>query len=131
MPGPARFPPSARLHKPAEFKLVFAEGRKLRRVPLSVSYRRNMTQDARLGLAIAKKAVAQAHDRNRIKRLIREEFRHNRARLPAVDLVFFAQPGLAAVPNPELRGLLSDLWTQVIERCARSSPAPSAPISAP
>ena len=131
MPGTARFPPSARLHKPAEFKLVFAEGRKLRRVPLGISYRPNQQAQARLGLAIAKKAVAHAHDRNRIKRLIREEFRHNRARLPAVDLVFFAQNGLDQLTNPALRGLLSDLWTQVIERCARSSPAPSAPTSAP
>lgn len=130
MPGPASFPPSVRLHKPAEFKLVFAEGRKLRRPPLSLSYRCNRMPEPRLGLAIAKKAVADAHDRNRIKRLIREEFRHNRARLPAVDLVFFAQPGLGLVTNPALRGLLSDLWTQVIERCARSSPAPSAPTSA-
>lgn len=129
MPVAARFPPSARLHKPAEFKLVFAEGRKVRRPPLSVSCRRNDQPQARLGLAIAKKAVAHAHDRNRIKRLIREEFRHNRARLPAVDVVFFAQPGLADLTNPALRGLISDLWTQVIERCARSSPAPSAPTS--
>lgn len=131
MPGPTSFPPSIRLHRPAEFKLVFAEGRKLRRAPLGLSYRPNASTQARLGLAIAKKAVAAAHDRNRIKRLIREEFRHNRARLPAVDLVFFAQPGLADLSNAAFRSLLADLWTQVIERCARSSSAPSAPISAP
>ncbi|MDP3294899.1 MAG: ribonuclease P protein component [Nevskia sp.] len=131
MTGPASFPPSVRLHKPAEFKLVFAEGRKLRRAPIGLSYRPNGTQQARLGLAIAKKSVAASHDRNRIKRLIREDFRHNRARLPAVDLVFFAQPGLADLSNTALRSLLADLWTQVIERCARSSSAPSAPTSAP
>jgi len=124
------FPPAARLHNPAEFKLVFAEGRRLKRSPLGLSYRLNALPHPRLGLAIAKKAVADAHDRNRIKRLIREDFRHNRARLPAVDLVFFAHSGLADLSNDAIRALLADIWTLVIERCARSSSAPSAPTSA-
>lgn len=121
MPGPAHFPPSARLHKPAEFKRVFAEGRKLRRPPVGISYCPNTVGAARLGLAIAKKAVHAAHDRNRLKRLIRDDFRHCRDLLPAVDIVFFAQPGLGKLPNADVRVLLADVWKTVTERCARSS----------
>ena len=118
MTGSAQFPPSARLLKPAEFKRVFAEGHRLKRRSLVMVIRPNDAQQARLGLAIAKKSVAAAHERNRIKRLIRENFRLNRERLPAADLVFYAQPGLATLSNDTLRVLLAELWTQVIDRCA-------------
>lgn len=42
---------------------------------------------ARLGLVIAKRLIPKAHDRNRIKRVIREVFRCERAKLPHWDLV--------------------------------------------
>jgi ribonuclease P protein component len=73
---------------------------------------------ARLGLAISRKAAPRAVDRNRIKRLIREHFRHNQRRLPAVDLVFYGQAGLAALDNEQLRARLADIWLKVIDRCA-------------
>ncbi len=42
---------------------------------------------ARLGLVIAKRVIAKAHDRNRIKRALRERFRQRRKELPQWDLV--------------------------------------------
>lgn len=42
---------------------------------------------SRMGMAISKKVLRRSVDRNRIKRLMRESFRHNAARLPAVDVV--------------------------------------------
>lgn len=77
-------------------------------------------------MAIAKKAVPKATQRNRIKRQIRESFRRERGRLPEVDLVFYAQAGLARLTVQEVRARLAELWLKVIERCARSSSAPSA-----
>ncbi len=40
-----------------------------------------------MGMAISKKVLRRAVDRNRVKRLMRESFRHNAARLPSVDIV--------------------------------------------
>lgn len=118
MSSGAQFQACARLRKPAEFKQVFAEGSRVKRQALTAVYRANELGEARLGLAIAKKSVALACERNRIKRIIREDFRRNRPRLPAVDFVFYAQPGLAKLSNDSLRALLDELWKKVIERCA-------------
>ena len=42
---------------------------------------------ARLGLIVGKRALARAHERNRVKRIIRNRFRLARADLASVDLV--------------------------------------------
>jgi ribonuclease P protein component len=122
-------PTHARLRRPEEFKRVFASGHRASRPPLAVVFQPNDQPSARLGLAIAKKAVPKATQRNRIKRQIRESFRQQRARLPAVDLVFYAQAGAARLTVQELRARLAELWLKVIERCAASSSVPSAATS--
>jgi ribonuclease P protein component len=118
MPTGARLLRSARIRQPAEFKQAFAKGFRIARQPLSAVCRPNEGEHPRLGLAIARKAAPRAVDRNRIKRIIREEFRHNQARLPAVDLVFFGSPGLHAMEAERLRKVLGEIWLKVIDRCA-------------
>jgi ribonuclease P protein component len=119
----ARLQRRVRIRQPAEFKKAFADGFRVNRAPLAVVCRPRREEGpasgtARLGLAIAKKAAPLAVDRNRIKRLIREHFRHNRGRLPAVDLVFYGQAGLAGLDNQQLRERLAEIWLKVIDRCA-------------
>lgn len=43
--------------------------------------------DARLGVVVGKKLLKRAVDRNRLKRIVREQFRLLRKDLPAVDLI--------------------------------------------
>jgi ribonuclease P protein component len=87
----------------------------------------------RLGLALARKSVRLATGRNRIKRLIREEFRRNQQRLPAVDLVFYGQSGLDRASAAQVRAALAEIWRRVIDRCAASPPSsrPGASSSSP
>ena len=121
----------ARIRQPAEFKQAFAKGFRVTRAPLAAVCRPgNEAGHARLGLAIARKAAPDAVDRNRIKRLIREHFRHNQRRLPAVDLVFYGTAGLGQLNNQQLRALLAEIWLKVIDRCGGSSQHSSAPTSA-
>jgi ribonuclease P protein component len=118
----ASFPRQARIRRPEEFKQAFAKGFRITRAPLAaVCMPRSgphQSGPARLGLAIARKAAPRAVDRNRVKRLIRDDFRHNQRRLPAVDLVFYGMPGLAAMEQAQLRKALAEIWLKVIERCA-------------
>ena len=76
-----------------------------------VLHKINTEKKARLGLAISKKALPRANQRNRIKRLLRESFRQHS--LPSIDLVFLAKPGLVAKDNKVLFDKLSLIWDKL------------------
>jgi len=67
----------------------------------------------RLGLAIAKKRAKRAVDRNRIKRVARESFRHNRERLVGYDAVVMNKNHAASASAIELRQSLDTLWLEL------------------
>jgi len=81
---------------------------------------------SRLGFAIAKKRVSQASDRNRLKRVARESFRHNRESLttprPAFDIVILANSRAVLASNDELFASLEKHW-QKIRNHSSSPPA--------
>ncbi len=68
-----------------------------------VMVRPNLVGYPRLGMIIAKRLLARAVDRNRVKRCIRESFRQVLPELPACDFVvrLIAKP----VPGEEARDL--------------------------
>ncbi len=66
---------------------------------------------ARLGLAVGRKASQRAVVRNRIKRIVRDVFRH--ARLPAFDIVVVARAGLEPVPGNDLRADLETAFSRL------------------
>ena len=70
----------------------------------------------RLGLAIAKKRVKLAVQRNRIKRITRESFRLNQHNLPAIDMVVMVKSGIDQLDNKEINQELTKIWRKIIQR---------------
>ena len=87
--------PKARLLvKPWQYRLVYEQGKRVRGQNFSLIYVPNDTAGNRLGISIH--GVRQAVQRNRLKRIIREFFRHNQAFMePFSDVVFAVRPGFA------------------------------------
>jgi ribonuclease P protein component len=84
---------------------------------LSTSNSRN---GPRIGLVISRKAAGSAVARNRIKRQIRESFRHWQAQLGSLDIVVIARAGIAMQPNRELAQALEKIWKRLMDSCAGS-----------
>ncbi len=81
----------------------------------------NGLSEPRLGQVIARKNIRLAVQRNRIKRLVRESFRHRKQLLTGLDIVILARRGLDSTENPELSELLEKLWQDLIRRRNRKA----------
>lgn len=115
------FEKSKRLLKPGDFKPVFDDAPIRASHPnLLILSRPNGDRDGRLGLIIAKKNVRLAVERNRIKRLIRESFRHHPQHLYGLDVIVLARRGLADLGNKQLLTLLQKQWQRLARKKADS-----------
>lgn len=119
--GGSRFPKCSRLLRPADFRRVFEGAERVGNRHLTLLARANGLSHPRLGLAISKKNVRRAVDRNRIKRQIRERFRAFQDTIGGFDVVVLARPGIAQLHNRDLRAVLDRLWLELAERCVDSS----------
>lgn len=74
-----------------------------------------------MGLVIAKKNVALAVQRNRIKRQLRNTFRHNKELLDKLDLVVLARKGADKLDNKELKATIDSLWLDLQGKMKRAT----------
>jgi ribonuclease P protein component len=111
------FPAHLRLRTPAEYKKVFAQPVKVSDKYFTLLAIRNPLAHPRLGLAIAKKSIKRAVDRNKIKRLCRESFRLQQHTLTALDMVVLARKEAATACSGVLRKSLEKLLLHLVSRC--------------
>ena len=116
-----------RLLTPRQFKAVFdsPSGKVPGRNVLLLA-RENDLQHPRLGLVIGKKSVKLSVERNRIKRQIRETFRHHQLELAGWDIVIIARKGLADLDNPELAKQFAKLWKRLSRNPTKTAAEPGA-----
>jgi len=108
------FPRSHRLLKGADYSRVFQQAHKASDKWFTILARCNDGGSARLGLAVAKKQLNRAVDRNRLKRLIRESFRHHQSELQGLDLVVLVRSGCLQQDNASLFVSLDKLWAKQV-----------------
>ena len=103
---------------------MFADNQRARTDYVVVMARPNQVGYPRLGMVIAKRLLARAVDRNRVKRCVRESFRQVLPELPACDFVvrLIAKP----VRGDEARDL-----SRTFKRAGNRAMAkwPTAPVS--
>jgi ribonuclease P protein component len=95
-----------RILRSREFDLVYKKGRKNFSRHFFLSFLKG--EKRRIGLTVSGR-VGKAHDRNRIKRVIREYFRLNKELFPPGDTVVTARPGAAGLANDEIRSEVAKL----------------------
>ena len=111
------FPRSVRLTRPAQYRQVFSGARRLSDAGFTLLVLDNGGPSARLGLAISRKCARRATDRQRIKRLIRESFRHHRQTLVPVDIVVMCRPAVIGWDNERIRTSLDRFWAKLNAAC--------------
>lgn len=111
------FPRCARLVRASDFERALRNPEfRIRRGALRLVAVANKMQTARLGLIVGKRAVAKAHERNRIKRIIRARFRTGRRRLAGFDLVIrVTDPLRPQELHTALEGLFAELEERSVE----------------
>ena len=75
--------------------------------------RANALPHHRLGLAVAKKHVPLAVNRNRIKRVAREHFRHLAPAQPALDIVILTRPAAGTASRAAIGEALQRLFQRL------------------
>lgn len=112
-----RFSKQQRLLLPQEFKAVFDHNTlKASHPSLLLLAKIQINGSARLGLVITKKHVRLAVQRNRVKRLLRESFRHHQQALFGLDIVALARPGLGKLDNTQMKALFDTQWQRLLKQ---------------
>ena len=118
----AAFPREARLLAPPQFRAVFANGEKFVSRGFVVIAAPLAAGRSRLGLALAKRRIKRAVDRNRVKRVARESFRHHQDTLASVDIVILARSRTDELTNAQLFEQLTGLWSKIAASKAVNRP---------
>ena len=126
----AEYPRQVRLLNSAQFKAVFDDSRfRVSTRELLVLARPNGLEHARLGIVVGKKNCRMATCRNRVKRQVRESYRHNQPALAGLDIIVLARRGVAELDNGTITQHLTRLWNR-LGRTYRESEAASCAVSA-
>ena len=114
-----KFSRQSRLLRPAEFKQVFQQAVRSGDHCFRVLARPNGIQRHRLGMAVSKKACPKAVGRNRIKRVVRENFRSQmtgQTQGQTLDFVVLSTEQTANENNKILDQSLSAHWQRLIRK---------------
>ena len=109
--GHTSFPKTSRLKLASDFRDILKNGKSFRESGLVLYFRKSSTKDSRLGIVVSKRVLKRAVDRNRVKRVIREYFRKEKANFSiASDIVIRTFQDHQLLNSSNLREILSKLF---------------------
>lgn len=112
-----RFNKKQRLLSASDYKEVFdLNNVKISNSSLLILAKPSSGDQSRLGLVIAKKNIPTAVQRNRVKRVVRETFRHQEFTV-AMDIVFLARNRANQLSTQQLTQLLNSAWLDLEAKC--------------
>ena len=115
----ARSARRARLTSAGAFRKVFERPWRSTDCCFSVLARPNELDYSRLGLAISKKSLKTATERNRVKRVVRESFRARTVDVGGFDVVVVGR-SLEGCDNARLRESLDQHWIRLARHAHHS-----------
>ena len=107
------FPKKVRLLKRGQFLKLSKQGKRVYTGCFIAIVLKGTAQNNRIGITISKK-VGNAVERNRIKRIIREYFRHNKENISGPkDINIIARKGLTTLSNLEIIEKVDKLFSKI------------------
>ncbi|PHQ79347.1 MAG: ribonuclease P protein component [Coxiella sp. (in: Bacteria)] len=110
-----RLSSASRLRNKAAFDAVFKSRKRLNSPFGTLRFCRNELGYARLGVISSKKNVRFAVVRNRLRRVIREQFRLHQHELCGYDVVFVTHRGASSVSNSEFHQCIRHLFNILLK----------------
>lgn len=117
----AKFGRAMKMNKPRDFSRVFRQAKRASGGGLTVLTVDNTAGHPRLGLAIAKKHIKLASNRNRLKRIIRESFRQHQSRFEHIDIVVLSRSDVVRRSSAQLWTTLEQHWNTVAGQWQKQS----------
>lgn len=116
-----KFPKKQRLLDTVDFQSVFNEGKKQSCRFFAIIRKKNDLTYPRLGMRVGKKAIREANQRNKIKRIIRESFRLHKTGLTECDYVVIIYAAANTIQKTELRQHLDEQWVRLKSSLKKAS----------
>lgn len=102
-----------RLCHPRAFQSVFTKPGKASHSCFLALFAINTQIHPRLGIILSKTKVKRAIDRNTIRRIVRESFRHHKDQLKELDIVVLMRSKWSPLNHSVLRKAADQLWLKV------------------
>lgn len=111
-----------RIRKSSEYEGHRRRAKTFRTAHFIVAWAKGTADESRLGMAVSRK-VGKSHERNHIKRRVREWFRHRRPEMVLVDVVVIAREGAALLGSLEIANELDEFRRWVGKKLGKAEAA--------
>jgi len=109
----AKFSRAMRMNNPRDYARVFRQAKRSSTGGLTVLTVENTVGHPRLGLAIAKKHLKLASQRNKLKRVIRTSFRQHQSVFANIDIVVLSRTDVGQREITQIWAALERHWQTV------------------